>query len=163
MTDSIQRAGIRELVPGPEEQADLVSFRQFASDPANHAPRTAPARRPAAPTADPAGAAPPVIDETTGRVRVMGGQCTTCIGRRGNPAGLDPERLGQLAGCQGDGTFDEGHTVCHKTLPGNPDDLPAAVCAWFASHAQAGPRSLVMRLAASRGVIEVHEPNPIRR
>ena len=72
--------------------------------------------------------------------------------REGSPT------LEDLLGRCGDGTYDEGHTVCHSTLPGNPDDLPASVCAWIAQHPQAGPRSLVMRLAASAGTIPVRPP-----
>ncbi|MCX4681314.1 hypothetical protein OG413_45235 [Streptomyces sp. NBC_01433] len=92
----------------------------------------------------------------------MSGKCTTCIGRRSNPAGLSDERRRELLGLRPDGSYDEGWTVCHSTLPDNPEntaDLPPSVCAWIAQHPQAAARSLVMRIGASQG-FDYIDPQP---
>jgi hypothetical protein len=134
------------LTGRPEEQS--VSFRDFCEDPANRAPRPAPA----AVSAPDDTCATSVFDPVTGRVRVMSSKCTTCIGRRGTP--LSDERRRELLGLRPDGSYDEGWTVCHATLPDNPEnteDLPPSVCAWVAQHPLAAPRSLAMRIGASTG------------
>ncbi|MGW9067949.1 hypothetical protein ACWGQT_00655 [Streptomyces yangpuensis] len=127
-----------------------VSLADYFADPANHAPRP----KPAAHTAPSAAGeeAPLPVNPETGRVRVMSDKCGDCIGRAGNPKNLSPERLRELLGLQEDGTYDEGWTVCHSTLEGNPDDLPPSVCAWIAQHPKASPRSLIMRMAARNGI-----------
>ncbi|MEV5842222.1 hypothetical protein AB0M32_09630 [Streptomyces sp. NPDC051985] len=135
----------------------MASFRAFCEDPSNHAPRPASAAGPvAAGDTD----VPSVFDSLTGRVRVMGDKCTTCIGRRGTP--LSDERRRELLGLQPDGSYDERWTVCHQTLPdnpGNPGDLPPAVCAWIAQHPLASARSLAMRIGAAQG-IDCISPQP---
>nr|BEK71508.1 hypothetical protein KPHV_87350 [Kitasatospora purpeofusca] len=134
---------------------DFVSFRDFAADPANHRPRpTAPrtTESPATPEA------PSVRNPETGQIRVMDGRCTTCIGRPGTIR--NPERLRELLGVDANGRYDEGHTVCHQTLVGNPAGLPAAVCAWIAQHPQAAATSLVLRMAAVTGIEYVSAPDP---
>ncbi|GAA1213287.1 hypothetical protein GCM10009578_065110 [Streptomyces rhizosphaericus] len=100
--------------------------------------------------------APSVLNPETGKVRVMSGKCPTCIGRPGTC--LSSERRRELLGLRPDGTYDEGWTICHSTLPGNPDDLEPAVCAWIASHPQAAPRSLAMRVGAAQGIEYVDPP-----
>ena len=145
--------------PMDEEKAmpasnGLISLREFCEDPANHEPRSSPAAAPAhSLTADTS--APSVFDPETGRERVMSDKCRTCIGRRGNPAGLSAERRRDLLGRCPDGSYDEGWTVCHATLPDNPDNtagLPPSVCAWVAQHPQAAARSLAMRIGAAQGI-----------
>lgn len=134
-----------------------VSFRAFCEDPDNHAPRPAPTAA-AAPVGD--ASVPSVFDSLTGRVRVMSAKCTTCIGRRGTP--LSDERRRELLGRQPDGSYDEGWTVCHTTLPDNPDntgDLPPSICAWIAQHPLAAARSLAMRIGAAQG-IDYISPQP---
>ncbi|MGW7100439.1 hypothetical protein [Streptomyces sp. NPDC054838] len=132
--------------------ADYVGLADYFSDPANHAPRT----KPAAGGVPGHEEAPLPVNRETGEVRVMSGKCGDCIGRAGNPKNLSPERLKELLGLQEDGTYDEGWTVCHSTLEGNPDDLPPAVCTWIAQHPKAGPRSMIMRLAAHTGIEYIH-------
>ncbi|WP_328373681.1 hypothetical protein OG800_50740 (plasmid) [Streptomyces sp. NBC_00445] len=139
----------------------LISLREFCKDPANHAPRSAPLAAPEHAIAADA-VAPSVFDPETGHVRVMSGKCGTCIGRRGNPVGLSDERRRDLLGQRPDGSYDEGWTVCHATLPDNPDNttgLPPSVCAWIAQHPQAAARSLAMRIGASQG-IDYIDPQP---
>ncbi|MFF2618582.1 hypothetical protein [Kitasatospora sp. NPDC058046] len=161
-TDPDHRTDQARGTPADPGNRGYISLRAFFADPDNHAPRAcAPAgAAPAATRDEPP--APSVIDSATGKVRVMSSRCGTCIGRHGNPVGLSPQRLRELAGLQPDGTYDEGHTVCHITLEGNPDHLPAAVCAWVAEHPQAAPRSLVMRQAASKGILYIDPPAPGR-
>lgn len=138
-----------------------ISLQDFCRDPANHAPRSTP---PAAlgHAFSPDTAAPSVFDREAGRVRVMRGKCAGCIGRHGNPVGLSDERLRELIGLRPDGSYDEGWTVCHATLPDNPENtanLPPSVCAWISQHPQAAARSLAMRIGASQGFHYV-DPQP---
>lgn len=145
---------------------DYISLADFVADPANHSPRQGGGNAVADRGQYPVG--PPerpgnedtlsVVDEATGTVRVMSDRCGTCIGRSGNPAGLTARRRNELLGRRDDGTYDEGHTVCHCTLPGNSYGLLPAVCAWIAQHPQAAPRSLAMRMAASVGIQYVDPP-----
>lgn len=120
---------------------NYISLADFFADASNHQPRPHPGAsssgkrglpRFAAEPAD--DNAPSVIDPVIGAVRVMSSRCGTCIGRAGNPANLSAERFNELLGRRRDGTYDEGHTVCHSTLPGNEYGLPPAVCAWIAQH-----------------------------
>jgi hypothetical protein len=129
---------------------DSVSFRAFCEDPINRAPRSTPSA--VLESVDDT-CAPSVFDPVTGRVRVMGKKCTTCVGRPATP--LSAERRRELLGRQEDGSYDEGWTVCHATLPDNPEntgDLPPSVCAWVAQHPQAAARSLAMRIGAVQGI-----------
>ncbi|WP_149037960.1 hypothetical protein [Kitasatospora sp. MBT63] len=86
----------------------------------------------------------------------MADQCTTCIGRPGTIR--NPQRRRELLGVDANGRYDEGHTVCHATLDGNPDGLPAAVCAWIAQHPQAAAHSLALRMAAVTGIEYISAP-----
>lgn len=142
---------------GPSSDRRSVSFRAFCEDPENHEPRPVPAAStPSAGDTD----VPSVLDPLTGQVRVMSDKCTTCIGRRGTL--LSDERRRELLGRRPDGSYDEGWTVCHQTLPDNPEnhgDLPPAVCAWIAQHPQASARSLAMRIGGAQG-IEYVTPQP---
>ena len=147
----------RSATSRPSE--DSVSFLTFCEDPASRAPRSAPS---AVLAPDDDTCAPSVFDSVTGRVRVMSMKCTTCIGRRETP--LSAERRRELLGRQQDGSYDEGWTVCHATLPDNPEntgDLPPSVCAWIAQHPQAAARSLAMRIGAVQG-IDYISPQPER-
>lgn len=149
-----------------QPDADFVSLAGYLADPANHRPRSSGDAAAAARTRDGADqdvgtrddAAPSVFDDVTGAVRVMSSRCGTCIGRAGNAAGLTDRRREALLGCRADGTYDEGHTVCHSTLPGNAYGLPPSVCAWIAEHPQAAPRSHAMRMAANSGIQYVDPP-----
>ncbi|OEV09259.1 hypothetical protein [Streptomyces nanshensis] len=139
-------------MPTGSPEDGLISLADFFQDPANYAPRHA---APAVPdrAVDPDTTAPSVFDPATRRVRVMSGKCTTCIGRRGTQ--LSDERRRELLGLGPDGSYDEGWTVCHATLPDNPANtanLPPSVCAWIAQHPLAAPRSLAMRIAAALGI-----------
>ncbi|MEU6406161.1 hypothetical protein [Streptomyces sp. NPDC046985] len=143
-----------------QPDGDFISLADYLADPANYRPRSSGGTVVAARTRDgtdwAVGAgddeAPSVFDDVTGAVRVMSSRCGTCIGRAGNPAGLTDRRRDELLGRRDDGIYDEGHTVCHSTLPGNAYGLPPAVCAWIAEHPQAAPRSHAMRMAARAGV-----------
>lgn len=144
---------------------NYISLADFFADASNHQPRPHPGAsssgkrglpRFAAEPAD--DNAPSVIDPVIGAVRVMSSRCGTCIGRAGNPANLSAERFNELLGRRRDGTYDEGHTVCHSTLPGNEYGLPPAVCAWIAQHPHAAPRTLALRLAAHTGTRYVGPP-----
>ncbi|MFJ9574517.1 hypothetical protein [Streptomyces bacillaris] len=148
-----------------QPEGDFISLADYCADPANHRPRSGGDAAAAARTrggADEAvgtgDEAPSVFDDVTGAVRVMSSRCGTCIGRVGNAAGLSDRRREALLGRRDDGTYDEGHTVCHSTLPGNAYGLPTSVCAWIAEHPQAAPRSHVMRMAASSGIQYVDPP-----
>ncbi|MFF4924276.1 hypothetical protein ACFY4B_27140 [Kitasatospora sp. NPDC001261] len=132
---------------------DYLSFADFCADPSNHALRAAPVRTTAvcapAPDAVEADGAPSVVDSETGRVRVMGSKCWTCVGRPATR--LSAERRRELLGRQEDGSYDEGWTVCHSTLDEAEYGLPASVCAWVAEHRPSAERSVIMRLGASTG------------
>ncbi|MBC3990200.1 hypothetical protein H8N00_15180 [Streptomyces sp. AC563] len=149
-----------------QPDGDFISLADYLADPANHRPRSNGDAAAAARTKNGADQAvstgddeaPSVFDDVTGAVRVMSSRCDTCIGRAGNAAGLTDRRRDALLGRRDDGTYDEGHTVCHSTLPGNSYDLPPAVCAWGAEHPQAAPRSHAMRMAASAGIRYVDPP-----
>lgn len=153
-----ETAGRTPTLPGTRHahSDDFVSLPAYCEDPANRAPRVAPTTVQAQPTADHEQPAPSVFNPATGKVRVMSGKCPTCIGRAGNC--LSDERRRELLGLRPDGTYDEGWTICHSTLPGNSDDLPPAVCAWIASHPQAASRSLAMRIGAAHGIEYIDPP-----
>ncbi|MEV6421657.1 hypothetical protein [Streptomyces sp. NPDC051662] len=158
---------MRRVQPG----GDFISLADYLADPANHRPRSSGGTAAAARTKDGADEAVgtgddealSVFDDVTGAVRVMSSRCGTCIGRAGNAAGLTDRRRDVLLGRRDDGTYDEGHTVCHSSLPGNAYDLPPAVCAWIAEHPQAAPRSHGMRMAASFGIQYMARPPGSRR
>ncbi|MCG7523984.1 hypothetical protein MHW47_05950 [Streptomyces sp. OfavH-34-F] len=143
-----------------QPEGDFVSLADYLADPANHRPRSGGDAAAASRTRDGADQAagtsddeaPSVFDDVTGAVRVMSSRCGTCIGRAGNAAGLTDRRREALLGRRNDGTYGEGHTVCHSTLPGNAYDLPPSVCAWIAEHPKAAPRSHAIRMAASFGI-----------
>lgn len=149
-----------------QPEGDFISLADFVADPANHRPRSGRSTVAADRTLDGADLADragdddalSVFDDVTKAVRVMSSRCGTCIGRAGSPAELTDQRRSELLGRRDDGTYDEGHTVCHSTLPGNPYGLLPAVCAWNAEHPQAAPRSHVMRMAASVGIQYVDPP-----
>jgi hypothetical protein len=71
------------------------------------------------------------VDRVTGKPRLMGGQCATCIGRPGNPMDLRSGRVRQMTrdACQGD---TQG-IICHETLSygGHPEHGGPAFCRWF--------------------------------
>lgn len=139
-----------ELSARSAHDGDFVSLRTYFEDPANRAPRATPATVQDQSAAGLEPPVPSVLNPETGKIRVMSGKCTTCIGRPGTC--LSSERRRELLGLRPDGTYDEGWTVCHSTLPGNPDGLEPAVCAWIAAHPQAAPRSLAMRVGAAHGI-----------
>lgn len=145
-----------ELSAGSAHDGDVVSLRAYFEDPANRSPRATPATVQDQPAAGNETPAPSVLSSETGKIRVMSGKCTTCIGRPGTC--LSSERRRELLGLRPDGTYDEGWTVCHSTLPGNPDGLEPAICAWIAAHPQAAPRSLAMRVGAAHGIEYVDPP-----
>ena len=63
-----------------------------------------------------------------------------------------------MLGRDANGRYDEGHTICHSSLPGNTYNLPAAVCAWNAQHPDAGAHSIMMRRAALTGTEYINPP-----
>lgn len=63
-----------------------------------------------------------------GKPRVLSEQCSTCIGRPGNPMKLRPGRVKAMveAGVNGQGI------TCHQTLSyGDHPDFGGAMCRWF--------------------------------
>ncbi|MFI1189691.1 hypothetical protein [Streptomyces californicus] len=149
-----------------QPDGDFVSLADYLTDPANHRPRSGGVAAAAARARDGTDQAvgtgddeaPSVFDDVTGAVKVMSSRCGTCIGRAGNAAGLTDRRREALLGRRDDGTYDEGHTVCHSSLPGNAYGLPSSVWAWIAEHPKAAPRSHAMRMAAGSGIQYVDPP-----
>lgn len=64
-----------------------------------------------------------------GKPRLLSEQCSTCIGRPGNPMDLRPGRVRQMVREAVNG----GGIACHQTLSygGHPDFGGAALCRWF--------------------------------
>ncbi|MFD6356653.1 hypothetical protein [Nocardia tengchongensis] len=91
-------------------------------------------------------------------VRVMESRCTTCIFTAGNPMNLREGRLKQLLG---EAIRNEGHIVCHDTLPAAGTGLDPAICRGFADHPSA-MRSIALRLAYAQGVVPIPHPPPAR-
>ena len=70
-----------------------------------------------------------VWDQALGGVRLLSGQCATCIFRPGNPMHLQPGRLADMVAstCQA-----EGYIICHDTLPyGAHPEVGQALCRGF--------------------------------
>ncbi|MGR3875612.1 hypothetical protein ACUXZZ_44520 [Streptomyces graminifolii] len=104
-----------------------------------------------------AAACAPVADETTGEVRLLSEQCSTCIFRPGNPfRAAMPARIRNMVA---DAVAAEGHVTCHATLPGSsPAVGEPAICRGFAD--AYGGRSLALRARDALGLIrEVPPPS----
>lgn len=64
-----------------------------------------------------------------GRPQVCSGQCSTCIGRPGNPMNLKPGRVRQMVR---DAVQIDAAIICHQTLSyGDHPERGGAVCRWF--------------------------------
>lgn len=71
-------------------------------------------------------------DRATGQPQVCSGQCSTCIGRPGNPMQLDPGRVRRMVR---DAVQSGGAIICHQTLSyGDHPEQGGAVCRWFYDH-----------------------------
>jgi hypothetical protein len=71
-----------------------------------------------------------ILDPETSMPRLLSRQCSTCVGRPGNPMYLGPGRLKLLIE-QNTGPHHLG-LVCHQTLPyGDHPEFGAALCRWF--------------------------------
>ncbi|MFJ7279392.1 hypothetical protein [Kitasatospora sp. NPDC098663] len=102
--------------------------------------------------------APAVADPATGEVRVLARLCDTCIYRPGNLMHLAPGRVRQLAD---QALADDGHIVCHSTLPAlAPRGTKGAICRGFAN--AHGRAILALRIGAAFGRI-VEVPPPAKR
>ncbi|MFB8235495.1 hypothetical protein ACFC58_02995 [Kitasatospora purpeofusca] len=99
--------------------------------------------------------APPVADPATGDVRVLSVLCDTCVYRPGNLMNLAPGRLRQLAQ---EALANNGHIVCHCTLPAlAPPGTKGAICRGFAN--AHGRAVFALRVGAAFGrIVEVPPP-----
>lgn len=66
-----------------------------------------------------------VADPADRRVRICAERCNTCVFRPGNLMRLERNRVRDMVRAA---AATNGHITCHKTLNGNPDGLPGAVC-----------------------------------
>ncbi|MFD4576742.1 hypothetical protein ACFWNK_30800 [Streptomyces sp. NPDC058417] len=87
------------------------------------------AHRPVEPKAED-GSPPPIAYPETGETRVLSRKCDTCVlNPAATAAQLTPGRRKALVEEVRD---DDGHVVCHSTLPpAVPRDSPAAMCRGF--------------------------------
>jgi hypothetical protein len=71
-----------------------------------------------------------ILDEETGKPRLLADKCETCIFRPGNLMRLRPGRVG---GMVQDAVNGGGYITCHATLDGpqNPTRVRAAICRGF--------------------------------
>jgi len=68
---------------------------------------------------------------TDGKPRVLSRQCSTCIGRPGNPMQLRPGRVKDMV----EGGVNGGGIICHQTLSyGDHPEFGGAACRWFYDH-----------------------------
>lgn len=96
-----------------------------------------------------------VIDQETGKVRVLSRRCSTCVFRPGNLMHLRPGKLEALV---------EHHIAsgslltCHQTLPyGDHPDFRPAVCAGFwAGHSRSTTAGRIAR--GLIGIIRITPP-----
>jgi hypothetical protein len=70
-----------------------------------------------------------VWDKDLGGVRLLSGQCATCIYRPGNPMRLEPGRLQDITASAREA---DGYVICHDTLSyGEHPETGEALCRGF--------------------------------
>ncbi|WP_433242629.1 hypothetical protein [Actinomadura nitritigenes] len=117
-------------------------------------PQPAPQPAPHPPAGARNGEAGDIRDPATGKVRVLGRRCTTCIFRPDDPMFLGEEYTQRIidANLQADALL-----TCHQTLPGVAPAgyAPAACNGFFRRHAR---DVMSGRLALMLGVTEIAPP-----